>query len=52
MNQEVKGITIEVEEIKIHNCGRKNNADIINKEMKVSSSEEEEIEVCKCRRRS
>ena len=39
-NEEVKGRSIEVEDIKILKCIRKINVDIINEEMKGSSSEE------------
>ena len=32
-------------------CGRKSNVEIINEEVKGSSSEVEEIKMCKCRRK-
>ena len=41
-----------MEVIKIFKCRRKFHVDIINWEMKGSSSEEEEIGIRKCRRRS
>ena len=41
-----------MEEIKILNCDRKSHVCIINEEIKGSSSEEEDIVICKCRRRS
>ena len=48
-NEEVKGSSGEVEDIKIHRCSRKNHGDNINKEMKVSISKDEEIGIHKCR---
>ena len=39
-----------MEEIKILKCSRKSHVDIINEEMKVSSSEEEDIVIRNCRR--
>ena len=47
----MKGISSEVEEIKILKCKRKNHVDTINEEMKGSISEEEETVIRKCRRR-
>ena len=41
-----------MEDIKILKCIRKIHVDIINEEMKGSSSEEEEIGIHKCMRRS
>ena len=41
-----------MEEIKIRKCSRKIHVDILNEELKGSSSEEEEIGIHKCRRRS
>ena len=38
LNEEVKGISSEVEYIKIHKCSRKSHVDIKNEEMKGSSS--------------
>ena len=52
INEEVKGISDEVEEIKIRKCRRKSHIDIINQETKGISSEEEEIGIIMCRRRS
>ena len=52
IDDEVKGISSEVEEIKIHKCRIKNHVDIINEKKKGSSSEEEDIGIPKCRRRS
>ena len=43
INEEVKGSSIEVEEIKIHKCRRKSHVYIINKEMKGISGEEEDL---------
>ena len=39
INEELKGSSNEVEEIKIHECSRKIHVDIINEEMKGRSSE-------------
>ena len=52
INEEAKGSSSEVEDIKIRKPRRKSHVDIINKEMKVSSSEEEDIGISKCRIRS
>ena len=41
-----------MEEIKIRKCVRKIHVDMINEEMKGSSSEMEDIGIHKCRRRS
>ena len=41
-----------MEEIKILSCSRTSHDDIINEEMKGSSSEEEDIGILKCRRKS
>ena len=38
INEEFKGSSIDVEEIKILKCRRKNRVDIINEEIKGSSS--------------
>ena len=38
-----------MEDIKIRNCSRKRHVDIINEEIKGSSSEEEDIGIRKCR---
>ena len=51
-NEELKGISSGVEEVKILKCSKKSHIDIINELMKGISSEEEEIGIHKCRRRS
>ena len=43
MNEEVKGSSSEVEEIKIPKCSRKSHVETVNEETKESSSKEEEI---------
>ena len=48
----MKGENSEVERIKILKCSRKIHVGIINEEVKGSSSEEEDIGMRKCRRRS
>ena len=48
----MKGSSIEVEEIKLLKCRRKNRVGIINEETQRSSSEEEEIGIHKYMRRS
>ena len=50
-NEEVKGKSSELEEIKILKFSRKIHIDIINEELRGSSSEEEEVGISKCRRR-
>ena len=40
LNEEVKGSSSEVEEVKMRKCSRKGHVDIINEEIKGSSSEE------------
>ena len=50
INEEVKVISSEEEEIGIKKCRRKGCVDIINEEMNGISSEEEDIVICKCRR--
>ena len=52
MNEEVKGRSSEVEEIKTRKCTRKSHDDIINEEMKRISRKEEYIVIRKCGRRS
>ena len=52
INEEVKGSSSELEEIKICNCRRKIHVDIIKEEMKGKSSKEEDTVICKCRRKS
>ena len=41
INEEVKGSSSEVKEVKIRKCSIKSHAGIINEEIKGSSSEEE-----------
>ena len=43
----MKGKIIEEEDIKTPNCSRKSHVDVINEEMKGSSSEEEDIRCSK-----
>ena len=48
MPQYIESISIEEEDIGMRKCRRKINVDIINEEVKVSSSEVEEIKIRKC----
>ena len=48
----MKGISGEVEGIKIRKCSRNIHVDIMNEYIKGISSEEEEIGIRKCRKRS
>ena len=52
INEEVKGSSSELEDIKICKCSRKSHVDIINEVMKGSSIEEKDILISKFRRRS
>ena len=49
INEEMKGSSSEVEEIKIRKCRRKSHVGIIDEEMKGSNSEYYEIGIRKCR---
>ena len=43
-NEEVKGSSSEVEEIKVRKCSRRSQVDIINEEMKGNRREDKEME--------
>ena len=52
INEEVKGISSEMEEIKIQKFSKKSHVDIINEKIKGISSEKEDNGIRKYRRRS